>query len=364
MGRGPRRLRHQGQGLVLRRLRPRPDQPDPPAARRTAGGRELPALVLPEQVLGQADAEPLPGHLDRRQRLCRRADAERRPHDPGRLLAVHVQRPARHGRTGLRRPAEPALRLVRHLHVPVRPALGPLHDEALRRRRAVDPRLHDRPVGDGHQLHDGRRLRQRVRPDGQQLVQARAVLGGLHGLRGQPRDQGRRRLPERRHLRRHVLHRRAAPARAAVPADRHERLRPGPGAVLHQRRRPDAAGLLPARPPGQRHHERLRDHPRLALQRPEQALQRIHPGPVAHHPDADHQPRRALRHRAVLRPGPRSGDRPVPGVLAQQRVVAPHRRRVGLHRRRHVEALRFGRPLLLRPADGPERPRVHAPTPA
>ena len=39
-------------------------------------------------------------------------------------------RPPRHGRTRLRRSVEPALRLVRHLHVPVRPAQGPVQHEA------------------------------------------------------------------------------------------------------------------------------------------------------------------------------------------------------------------------------------------
>ena len=262
---------------------------------------DFPAFVLPEQVLGQADAEPAPGHLDRRQRLRGRADAKRRPDGPRRFLAVHVQRPARHGRTGLRRAAEPALRLVRHLHVPVRAALRPLRHQALRPGRSGDPRLHDRPLRDRHQLHDGRRLRQRVRAHGQQRVQPPALLGVVHGLCRQPRDQDRRRLPGRHDHRFDVLHRRPAPSRPALPSDRHEHLRPLPGALLHQRGRPDAAGLLPARPAGRRHLRQLPDHPGLALRRSDQALQRLHPGPVAHHPDPDHEPRRPLRLGELLR---------------------------------------------------------------
>ena len=123
VGRRPRRLRHQGQGLVLRRVRPRPGQPEPPDARpdqREHLRQPLPDHVLPEQVLRQADVQHLSGHLDRRQRLLGRADAGGRDRDPDGPLAVPVQRPPRHGRTGLRRAAEPALRLVRHPDVPVR----------------------------------------------------------------------------------------------------------------------------------------------------------------------------------------------------------------------------------------------------
>ena len=47
------------------------------------------------------------------------------------------------------------------------------------------------------------------------------------------------------------------------------------------------------------------------------------------------------------------------GVLAAGPVVASRRRDVGFRGRRHLEAVRFGGPLLLRPADGHQRPRVH-----
>jgi hypothetical protein len=50
---------------------------------------------------------------------------------------------------------------------------------------------------------------------------------------------------------------------------------------------------------------------------------------------------------------------PFRGVQAVQRVVAARRIRVGLHRRRHLQAVRLHRPLLLLDAHGPERPRVH-----
>ena len=50
-----------------------------------------------------------------------------------------------------------------------------------------------------------------------------------------------------------------------VPADGHERLRSDPGPVLHERERPDAAGLLPARPARRRDGGRL---PRSSMPRP------------------------------------------------------------------------------------------------
>ena len=89
----------------------------------------------------------------------------------------------------------------------------------------------------------------------------------------------------------------------------------------------------------------------------DQALQRLHPGPVADHPDADLQRRRPLGHRELLRSGSDHGA--LQGLRHGEPVVAPRGRRVGLRRRRHVEAVRFGRPLLLLAPDGPERPRFH-----
>ena len=230
VGRGPRRLRHQGQGLVLRRLRSRPGQQQRAAHRRAAGVRGLPAVVRSEQVLGQADPESVPGDLGRRQRVLRRTAAERsaravrRDRASRRLLAVHVQRAAGYGRAGLRRAAEPALRLVRHLHVPVRAALRPLRHQALRRGRPGDPRLHHRPLGHGDELHHGRRLRQRLRADPEQQVAPRGVRGLVHGVHGQPRDQARRRLPERQHLGLDLLYGRAAPPHPSLPAVRREHL--------------------------------------------------------------------------------------------------------------------------------------------
>ena len=69
VGRRPRRLRAQGQGLVLRRLRSRPGQQQRRAHRRAEGIRGIPAGVRPEQVLGQTDVQPVPGNVHRRQRL-------------------------------------------------------------------------------------------------------------------------------------------------------------------------------------------------------------------------------------------------------------------------------------------------------
>ena len=47
----------------------------------TRSDEDFPIGYLPEQVLGQADVQPAPGHVDRRQRLLRRADAARRDRD-------------------------------------------------------------------------------------------------------------------------------------------------------------------------------------------------------------------------------------------------------------------------------------------
>ena len=102
----------------------------------------VPDQLLPEQVLGQADLQHPPGDVDRRLGLLRLADAGGTDRDPDGHVALPVQRPPRHGRTGLRRAPEPAVRLVRHLHVPVRQAPGPLPHEAVRSRHAGDPRLH------------------------------------------------------------------------------------------------------------------------------------------------------------------------------------------------------------------------------
>ena len=117
------------------------------------------------------------------------------------------------------------------------------------------------------------------------------------------------------------------------------------------------AGLLPARPAGRRHDRRLPHHRRLGFQHADEALQRVSPGPVENHPDADVERRHPLRHRVLLRSG--SDDGPLQGVRHGEPVVAARRRRLGFRGRRHVEAVRLGRPLLLHAPDGLERPRVH-----
>ncbi len=126
---------------------------------------------------------------------------------------------------------------------------------------------------------------------------------------------------------------------------------------LHERSGRDAPGLLPARSAGRRHHGRLPDHRPVGLQHADQALQRFPPGPVADHPDADLERRRPLRHRVLLRPG--SDHRALQGVRHGEPVVAPRGRGLGFRGRRHLEAVRFRRPLLLLASHRPQRPRVH-----
>ena len=94
-----------------------------------------------------------------------------------------LRRPPRHGRTRLRRAAEPALRLVRHPHVPVRPA----------HRTATPPRpIEPRPL-EHPRLHDSTRPARTSRSTGgygnvfgptlQQPVHARVLRRFLHRLR-------------------------------------------------------------------------------------------------------------------------------------------------------------------------------------
>ncbi len=126
---------------------------------------------------------------------------------------------------------------------------------------------------------------------------------------------------------------------------------------LAERQRRQRAGLLRARPARRRDPERLPPHPRLALQHAHQSLQRLRAGPVEGDPDSDAQPRHPLGHGILLRARPH--HRPLQGFFPDEPVVAARRRRMGFRRRRHVEALRLGRTLLLRDADGPQRPRLH-----
>ena len=101
--------------------------------------------------------------------------------------------------------------------------------------------------------------------------------------------------PGRLHVRNDLLHGRGAGSHPPLPAGWWQQpVRPRRGADLHQRERRHDPGLLPARPAGGRHARQLLDHRRLAVQHADQALQRVPPGPVADHPDADPQRRRAV----------------------------------------------------------------------
>ena len=255
VGRRPRRLRHQGQGLVLRRVQPRPGQPEPPDARPDQHEhlrQPLPDHVLPEQVLGQADVQHLSGHLDRRQRLLGRADAGGRDRDPDGPLAVPVQRPPRHGRTGLRRAAEPALRLVRHLHVPVRAALRPLRHQAAS--ASTFPSIRDYTLD----------------PNGVQFQ----TTGGFGNVFGPTvNNNSKRQLYAgsfTAYAGNHEIklggdyQKDSTSGATYYTGGQRLRIRPclqtgssvcdlAAGAVLHEQRRRDAAGLLPARPAGRRH---------------------------------------------------------------------------------------------------------------
>ena len=174
------------------------DQPEPADARRAEPDdvrARVPDQLLPEQVLGQADLQHPPGHQPRRHRLLRLADAGRRRQYSDQLEPDHLQWPPRHGRAGLRRPVEPALRLVRHPHAAVRAARGPVDDlprnRSTCRSCSITPAP---PTGTSSVARDG--FGSVFGPTRQQFVQARDLRGVFHRLRGQPRDQGRWRLPE------------------------------------------------------------------------------------------------------------------------------------------------------------------------
>ncbi len=84
----------------------------------------------------------------------------------------------------------------------------------------------------------------------------------------------------------------------------------------------------------------------------EHPLQRVPSGQVDDHPVPD-----AFRRRP-LGPGGHQGLHRHDGLLPQERVAAAHRRGLGRHRRRLEQAVGFVRPLLLRDADRPQRPRL------
>ena len=97
----------EGQDLVLRRVRPR--HRSTRTSSRSTGpvtGEQLPVELRPEQVLGQADVQPAPGHVDRRAASSPTRQTQRRRHStiPPGANPVRVQRPPRHraGRTTAR----------------------------------------------------------------------------------------------------------------------------------------------------------------------------------------------------------------------------------------------------------------------
>ena len=115
VGARPRRLHGEGQGLVLRRLRPRAGQPEPPDARPDEHGdlrASIPQERRPVQVLGQDHGEPLPVNEHRRHRLLGRADPGRSPQGSEHSRPDQLPRPPGRRRPRLRRSSEPALRLL------------------------------------------------------------------------------------------------------------------------------------------------------------------------------------------------------------------------------------------------------------
>ena len=263
----------------------------------------FPHGVRPEQVLGQADPQPAPGHLDRRQRLLRRAAR--------RTARSRVADRASHGRTSYNGRQDTG---------------GPDYGARLNQLFGS--------FGIFTFQYSQHRDRYTTKPFGLDVPQFRdyttdptgtnfTVLGGFGNVFGptvnnkprtrEPTPDRSRRTSATTRSRSAATTRTTPPrlrpsSRAAqrvrdpsLPADRREHLRSRARSVLHERQRTTVPGLLPARPAGRRHDRQLRDHRRFAVQHADQTLQRLHPGPVADHPDADHEPRRPLRRRELLR---------------------------------------------------------------
>ena len=238
-----------------------------------------------------------------------------------------------------------------HLHVPVLAAQGPVRDDASRRREPACQRLH--PVPDGLDLRCVRRLRARERTDTEQLVRGEAYAGsftaypGNHEIKVGGDYSNDSTSGSYYYTGQQVL--------AIRPCNVNATSKCKPDAPLYTNRQGKTLPVF-------YQHTMLMagtasDYVPVArgpLRYADQTLQRVPPGPVEDPSLPDGEPRRAVGHGELLRPGPH--HRLLQGVLAAEPVVASRRRDVGFRGRRHLEAVRFGGPLLLRPADGHQRP--------
>ncbi len=151
------------------------------ADHRGASRRGIPAEADLEPVGRQADVQRGPGDDHRGHDFRRPAGQHGRAERSDQLQPLKLQRPARRRRHGLGGPVQPALRLLRDPDRAVQPAQGPLPDETGRARRAASEG-HDRFAGPHY-----RRFRLGLRPDHQQRLAARPLLGQLHRLHREQR---------------------------------------------------------------------------------------------------------------------------------------------------------------------------------
>ena len=207
------------------------------------------------------------GHLDRRHALRGPADERGRAHVPPRPESRTPTRAARRSAARTGPPLQPALRLHRNPHRPVRPARGRVTDEPERPRRhpVRDRTVNPLVASGGFGQVFGPTVNNKSSRD-----QARRQLHALHRAQ---RDQARRRLPEGQHDGRHVLHGR--PARRHLPCSRPARTSATrPRAVDHERGgrqpqvyyahalfTPSGTDLTPLHGAVRRQHEALRRVP-------------------------------------------------------------------------------------------------------
>ncbi len=229
------RLLPQGRSVVLRRLRPRQEHAaaagdDGPVRRNDHRPRHLQQPLLRQADL---DAEPVE-HLHRHR--LRRPDRGQRRGDPGDRAAVDLPRHGHGGRNGFRRPVPGHAVVEVPSDRPVRvPPGGRRHDPGPGRQPDPFSRQHGRRRHGLRRLHRGGGQRS-IRDED---VHALRLPDGRQLLLGQPRHQGRSRLPA--HRRRRVSRHRRRPA-GIDPLSLRGRSAPAAGVrppVLRQRRLDD-----------------------------------------------------------------------------------------------------------------------------
>ena len=306
----------------------------------TTFGHDFPISLLPEQVLGQADVQPVPGHLDRRQRLLRLADAAGRARSPiptslnpisyagrrdtggpdyaARLnqlfgsFGIFTFQYAQHKDRYNTKPDGLDTAAASRLHgLPTRrPA-----DGVPRGRRAASAASSARPSTTPPRVRPSTRRSRRTWA----TTRSRSAATTRTTPRSAPRTT---RAASATRVRpclqtgSSICDLALAPFYDNASGARTTTARSSTSTTCSSTAPRTTSSIIPA----------------LPVQHADQALQRLHPGPVADHPDADAERRRAVRHRGLLRLRSGSRDRRVQGLHAEGSVGAARRHRVGLRR--------------------------------